>query len=207
MTLRAGACAALRTTMPRRIALAVLSEHSLCRHGTADVLRRHGFRVSEYSAPTQLRGAWDAIVVDLDHTTHDTAAIVEPARKLSSCVILMGAAPRLAALIGDFAAVETPEVDVAALAGAARGKSHRPSRELVQLREVWAQLTTRLREVMRLLAEGLGNREIAGALGIGERSVKGYVTKLLVAFEARSRSELALVAYRAGLRPRRRTSL
>ena len=60
-------------------------------------------------------------------------------------------------------------------------------------------LTTREREVLRLLAAGLSDREIAGALSISPRTVGGHVTNVLAKLGADSRTAAAAFAIRHGL--------
>jgi DNA-binding NarL/FixJ family response regulator len=65
----------------------------------------------------------------------------------------------------------------------------------------FAELTTREREVVELVAAGLSNAEIGGRLGLAEKTVKHYMTAILSKVEVGSRVELALMAYKAGLSP------
>ena len=60
-------------------------------------------------------------------------------------------------------------------------------------------LTPRERDVLRLLTDGLTNRQIAGRLRIGEATVKTYVSRLLLAFEVESRVLLAVRAIESGV--------
>jgi DNA-binding NarL/FixJ family response regulator len=55
-----------------------------------------------------------------------------------------------------------------------------------------AALTTREEQIARQLLLGHTNREIAGCLGLREKTVKHYMTILMQKFEARNRLELAL---------------
>ncbi|GLY00052.1 hypothetical protein Acsp01_04310 [Actinoplanes sp. NBRC 101535] len=61
------------------------------------------------------------------------------------------------------------------------------------------ELTAREREVLGLLAEGMSNKQIAGALGISVRTVTVHVSNLLRKTGAASRTEAALWALRGGL--------
>lgn len=63
-----------------------------------------------------------------------------------------------------------------------------------------AELTTREREVLELVAAGLSNAEIGGRLGLAEKTVKHYMTAILGKLEVGSRVEAALLAYKAGIR-------
>ena len=65
----------------------------------------------------------------------------------------------------------------------------------------WSRITDRQREVMRWLAIGLDNAAIGQKLRIGERAVKAHVSSLLGLFGLANRTQLALMADRAGLRP------
>ena len=60
-------------------------------------------------------------------------------------------------------------------------------------------LTTREREVVRLLAEGLTDREIAERLSISPHTVHGHVTNLLAKLGVESRTAAAAYAIRHGL--------
>lgn len=60
-------------------------------------------------------------------------------------------------------------------------------------------LTARELEVLGLLAAGLGNKAIAGRLGISEHTVKSHVTSLFAKLSVSSRAEAVAVAVRQGL--------
>jgi DNA-binding NarL/FixJ family response regulator len=60
-------------------------------------------------------------------------------------------------------------------------------------------LTPRQREVLRLLAQGQQNKEIAAALGISERTAKFHVEAVLRRLGAGNRTEAAAIATRRGL--------
>lgn len=55
-------------------------------------------------------------------------------------------------------------------------------------------LTPREREVLDLLGQGLGNREIARTLALAERTVKTHVSNLLAKLDVTSRTQAALLA-------------
>jgi NarL family two-component system response regulator LiaR len=67
--------------------------------------------------------------------------------------------------------------------------------------EAVAQLTDREREVLRLLAEGRSNKEIARSLVVSERTVKGHVSNILGKLGLQDRTQAALYAVRHGLAP------
>ncbi len=61
------------------------------------------------------------------------------------------------------------------------------------------KLTARELDVLKLLAKGERNREIADALGLAEPTVKIHVNNLLRKLEVKDRTEAAMVALRRGL--------
>src|SRR5215469_4731694 len=61
------------------------------------------------------------------------------------------------------------------------------------------QLTAREAEVVRFMAGGYSNREIARALGTAEGTVKNHVSSILAKFGARDRTRAVLKALETGL--------
>jgi two-component system, NarL family, response regulator LiaR len=61
--------------------------------------------------------------------------------------------------------------------------------------------TERETDVLRLLAQGKANKEIAAALFIGENTVKTHVSSVLVKLGVQSRTQAALYARQIGLGP------
>lgn len=62
-------------------------------------------------------------------------------------------------------------------------------------------LTERETEVLRLLARGKANKEVAQELSIGEKTVKTHVSNILAKLGVQSRTQAALHAVRIGLVP------
>ena len=62
-----------------------------------------------------------------------------------------------------------------------------------------AALSPREREVLRLVAEGATNREIAAALGVGDETVKTLLARTFVKLGVRRRAEAVSAAYSRGL--------
>jgi DNA-binding NarL/FixJ family response regulator len=102
------------------------------------------------------------------------------------------AAEILAAIRGARAGlvVVHPEI-VAALA--------RPAETVVPSVDANGALSPREGEVLRMLAEGLGNKEIAWQLGISEHTVKFHVASIFAKLGVSSRTEAVTIAIRRGL--------
>jgi DNA-binding NarL/FixJ family response regulator len=62
-----------------------------------------------------------------------------------------------------------------------------------------ALLTDRERSVLRLLGEGMSNREIGRSLHLTEGTVKGYVSNVLAKLKLQDRTQAALLAVRLGI--------
>jgi DNA-binding NarL/FixJ family response regulator len=62
-----------------------------------------------------------------------------------------------------------------------------------------AELSARERDVLRLLATGESNAELARQLFVSEATVKTYVSRLLTKLDLANRTQAAILAHEAGL--------
>lgn len=77
--------------------------------------------------------------------------------------------------------------------------SNKPQRE-EEVDDTWLYvLSDRELEVLKLVAQGLRNKEIAQKLNIAEKTVKNHVSNILKALQANSRTELTIMAMKAKL--------
>jgi FixJ family two-component response regulator len=75
--------------------------------------------------------------------------------------------------------------------------------EIQKLRDCYASLTRREREVMALVVSGLLNKQVAGELGINEITVKAHRGKMMLKMKADSLADLVKMAVRLRLAPAR----
>ncbi len=82
-----------------------------------------------------------------------------------------------------------------------RAVASTPRREVAYSRfasgELLSGLTNRQRQVLALLAEGKSNIEIAGDLGVSDKTVRFYISAILKTLKVRNRTQAALIAARA----------
>ena len=92
-----------------------------------------------------------------------------------------------------------------AIQAAAEGRVHlAPEAAARLMREVRApespeELTEREAEVLRLVARGQANKQIASSLFVSEKTVKAHVSSILMKLGVQSRTQAALHAVRTGL--------
>jgi NarL family two-component system response regulator LiaR len=95
-----------------------------------------------------------------------------------------------------------PETLLAAVRAVARGRTYidpSVSSQVLQATAAHDDLTPREREVLRRLALGLSNKEIADALCIGEETVKTHVGSVLSKLQVENRAQAIVQALKRGL--------
>ena len=149
----------------------LLDEHP----ATSPVLRRLAVLLVESPLPSELEAIalLGPPVIALGERS--SADDVKQARALGARGLLNKAATlaELSLAIGDAAAIEAAEPV--------------------------SSLTRRQHQVLRLLAEGLDNAEIAGRLGISTRTVRSHVSSLLERMGASNRTQAAVTALKKGM--------
>jgi DNA-binding NarL/FixJ family response regulator len=160
----------------------------------------------------------DVALMDLQMPGMDgVAAIAEMRRRFPSVQVVVltsfGEIERVHAALHEGAAGYLlkdagPGEIAAALQAAARGEvfldaavARRLAQEIRSPRSGLRSLTAREREILRLVAEGRSNKEIAAELVISERTARTHVSNLLGKLGLASRTQAALLAIREGLVP------
>jgi NarL family two-component system response regulator LiaR len=96
---------------------------------------------------------------------------------------------------------------VQAIRDAAEGRVHLSPEAAIRLAKDLRQpegmrsLTERETSVLRLVAEGLANKDIARRLAISERTVKAHLNNVFAKLDVQSRTQAALQAIRSGIAP------
>lgn len=207
---------------PMRVML--VEDHALVRSAVRQALVGGGIEmVGEAGSAEQAiemieRTKPDVVLVDIDLPGMNGVQLVQqlaPRLKETKIVMLTGSGKNedvLAAMRGGAVGYLTkdmaPDALVRALLGIRKGDLPMPRRLAAKLVEqlvkrshgddLPADMSVREREVLKLVAEGLTDREIGEALGISPRTVGRHVGSILSKLEVRNRAAAAR-RYREGL--------
>jgi len=197
----------MRAIKTESVAIAVLSESKLFRDGIVAILRRAKVGdILSYSTAAQLleaakRGALDVALVDGHHPRQEMKETITALQSSvrPTPVLLLGRSDVPLDAVAD-TSLQFFDDDANHLIDALRilvGGDQRVRRSRAK-----GDLTLRQSQVMELLASGADNLKMSAHLGISERAVKSHITALLDRFHVENRTELALLAWRAGFGPR-----
>jgi DNA-binding NarL/FixJ family response regulator len=131
-------------------------------------------------------------------TTFDVDEAVLGALRAGASGFLLKDAPRRS-LIAAVRAVAEGDVLLDADVMRRLVAEHLPAGPTAESRAVLERLTPRETEVLRAVARGMSNAEIATSLGLGEATVKTHVAKLLEKLAVRDRVQLAVLAHTTGI--------
>jgi DNA-binding NarL/FixJ family response regulator len=203
------------------VRVVLVSPHALPRLGLARLLESmEGVAVVAHAASTsdgrRLAHEYvpDVVVLDGELAAAEGMAVVEDIKRAGPSVRVLVLAERAAqmqvesALEAGTDGYTLKDISVAELAStlerlASGDTVLHPEAASVVARRLAANgkerpnaLTPRQREILRLLASGLENKQIARKLGIGVHTVKTHVSRVLAKLGAASRTEAVVVALR-----------
>jgi DNA-binding NarL/FixJ family response regulator len=194
----------------RRIRVAILCSSGIVRRGCASIVEStphlevaHVGDVDDPAALEDVRA--DFYVVGMATRSDAGARAIEQIARRGGCVIAVtapGLRPSAALELGSHAVVDGVDTDEAGLVRAigqvVRGDTPPPD---ARSRGV-APISPREEDVLRELARGSTDREIAATLGISARTVQSHLDRIREKTRRRRRAELTVLAFELGLAPR-----
>lgn len=208
---------ALATATDEAPRVFLVDDHAAARRSLGRVLGRAGYRVEAFASARAFldsgshRSAVACLVLDVFMPGLDGLALQQELARLDAgipIIFITGdgsvEASVRAMRAGAFDFLPKPvaasvllESVRCALDCAEKGRVARA--ELAAMRERARRLTPREHEVMELVVEGLLNKQVAGALGVSEKTVKIHRARVMEKTEARSLPELVRFAWRLGI--------
>ena len=205
-------------TMSGEIRFAVVDDHPMFRAGVIQTLAQAGLTcVGEAASPEEAvriagEQAPDIILLDIDRAGHSLSAVRTIAGSCSGMrLLLLAEAPdheqvvvALRAGASGYApkSITGPELIASVrwvcrgdtyvyptLAGAviSQASSHKPQ-------DLFTKLHVREEQILKLLPNGLSNKEIGRELKLSDKTVKHYLTSLMQKLQVQNRVEAALLA-------------
>jgi NarL family two-component system response regulator YdfI len=162
--------------------------------------------VAQYAAQLQP----DVVLLDLESETRTRAAafpvvalIDEPSADWTAHALRSGVKailPRDSGMEEILAAIQAAHAGLVLLdADVTQNLASRIPAPSAQPAPALDDLTPREIEVLRMLAEGLGNREMAARLGISDHTVKFHISSILDKLGAATRTEAVTMGIRMGI--------
>jgi DNA-binding NarL/FixJ family response regulator len=206
----------------RTIRVVLVDDHAIVRKGLAELLASAsdlevvGTAADGSEAQTVVRSTSpDVVVMDLQMPGTDgveaTRAILrdDPDVQVLVLTSFSDSDRIIAALdagaVGYLLKDAEPDDVIEGVRAVARGESPlhpKAARQLLRVRQQPAEkapLTPREADVLRLVRQGLANKQIARRLGISERTVKAHLTSVFQRIGVSDRTQAALWAERHGL--------
>jgi DNA-binding NarL/FixJ family response regulator len=194
----------------RRIRVAILCSSGIMRRGCAAIVDStphlevaHVGDAGDTAALEEVRA--DFYVVGMATRSDAGARAIEELARRGGCVIAVtapGLRPSTAIELGSHAVVDSVDDDEVGLVRAidqiVRGEVPPPDTRS----RGTAPISPREEDVLRELARGSTDREIAATLGISVRTVQSHLDRIREKTRRRRRAELTVLAFELGLAPR-----
>ena len=197
-------------------AVFVVDDDELVRRAVTRLLKLDGYRVESYPSPQAILEAGTAdsaacLVLDLRMPGLNGLELVEELRNrgVSTPVVFVTGHADVPTSVqamkaGAVEFLEKPFDDKILLKAVQeaveRDRTERLNREgLADIESRAKALTSREREVMALVVQGFLNKQVAGQLGIAEKTVKVHRGRVMEKMEAGSLAELVRLAGRLGI--------
>ena len=90
-------------------------------------------------------------------------------------------------------------IDAARYASGSRHRHLTPLPANTEGVEMRASLSDRELGVVRLIVEGLSNKEISSRLALSDKTVKNHISHILAKLKLRARTQVAVMAFRGGI--------
>ncbi len=144
------------------------------------------------------------LIRELNRTPHDIKFVAISAYDDEDCLSALSAAGVLGFVLKASGKVEL----LSAIRSAARGQPYVDPRVAGRLLTSYSrrkedndqlyELTSREKEILYWLSQGLGNSEIAVSMVLSEKTVKNHVSHVLKKLDLRNRTQAAILAWRIG---------
>lgn len=190
--------------------IAIVDDHPIVREGLVVALTQRGFTIAgAYGSAEELLAArMEAEVVLLDLELPGMSGVEAVSRIATPVLVLTAYAndEQIDAVLRGGArgyllkGASLDEIE-RAIRAAARGETYldpRVASRVIALSHA-PRLSPREREVLRHVAAGLSNKEIAAALAIAERTVKFHVTAILEKLGAENRAQAVALGRERGI--------
>ncbi|HWE22569.1 MAG TPA: response regulator [Myxococcales bacterium] len=206
--------------MNQDVTVCVVDDDERVRSALSRLLKSAGYRTCTYASgqallaePLPSAGTPTVVLTDLRMPGIDGIALAEQlaAAPIPPPIVFLTAHGDVPATVRamkdgavDFLEKPVKEEDLfdALERGAARSREQIERFEgLRELRERYAKLTPRERQVFALVVSGLINKEVAWELGVCEKTIKVHRARVVEKMKARSLPDLVRMAARLGIQP------
>lgn len=211
------------------ISVLIVDDHTLMRQGLRRILEEAGMQIvgeaenGQEAVAKTLEVSPDVVLMDIQMPVMDgiqaTREIKSLAPRTTVVILTMHEEEEYlfeaikAGAIGYLQKNKAPQELIKVIEAAREGLSLLPptlatrvlnefaaiSKQQEQKLKHYTQLTSREREVLKLIAQGLSNKEIAKELFISDKTVKNHLSNIFAKLQINDRTKAAILAVKEGL--------